>query len=312
MAAQSHITLRELRDLLAVQPPAIDIPPGEARPGDLVAIKDLAGSHFLSIQNGVLVVRADLNAEARKPVPIKTDSVVAIHHRAAEGDFVIIESLATPRLGRIEKVEQAGPNGRPYVVRSFLEGRRWADARMRFSANELWPVPAEAATGLLAKMGLPLPPGLAITSDVAPTPGSAVTPAALPAPKPQPAIPPMPPGELTDVFARVAFPGPLRRYQSMALDAFDKARASGRRRAYLVLPPGAGKTLIGLEIARRLGNRCLVLGPNTAIQEQWLKQWRAYEPALVNASDSPELTAPITALTYQAICDLASAIPPEP
>ena len=309
MAAQSHITLRELRDLLAVQPPAIDIPPGEARPGDLVAIKDLAGSHFLSIQNGVLVVRADLNAEARKPVPIKTDSVVAIHHRAAEGDFVIIESLATPRLGRIEQVEQAGPNGRPYVVRSFLEGRRWADARMRFSANELWPVPAEAATGLLAKMGLPLPPGLAITSDVAPTPGSAVTPAALPAPKPQPAIPPMPPGELTDVFARVAFPGPLRRYQSMALDAFDKARASGRRRAYLVLPPGAGKTLIGLEIARRLGNRCLVLGPNTAIQEQWLKQWRAYEPALVNASDSPELTAPITALTYQAICDLASHNP---
>ena len=66
MAAQSHITLRELRDLLAVQPPAIDIPPGEARPGDLVAIKDLAGSHFLSIQNGVLVVRADLNAELQQ------------------------------------------------------------------------------------------------------------------------------------------------------------------------------------------------------------------------------------------------------
>ena len=309
MPAQSHITLRELRDLLAVQPPPIDIPPSDARPGDLVAIKDLAGSRFVSIQDGVLVVRADLNAEVRKPVPIKSDSVVAIRHRIAEGDFVIVESLATPRLGRIERIEQTGPNGPAYVVRTFLEGRRWADARMRFGADSLWPVPTEAASGLLAKMGLPLPPALPITRHVAAAPGRAVASAAAPSPEPQPALPPMPPGELTDVFARVAFPGPLRRYQSMALDAFDKALASGRRRAYLVMPPGAGKTLIGLEIARRLGNRCLVLGPNTAIQEQWLKQWRAYEPAVVNAGDSPDLAAPITALTYQAICDLDSHNP---
>src|SRR6266851_2983315 len=237
MPAQSHITLRELRDLLAVQPPPIDIPPSDARPGDLVAIKDLAGSRFVSIQDGVLVVRADLNAEVRKPVPIKSDSVVAIRHRIAEGDFVIVESLATPRLGRIERIEQTGPNGPAYVVRTFLEGRRWADARMRFGADSLWPVPTEAASGLLAKMGLPLPPALPITRHVAAAPGRAVASAAAPSPEPQPALPPMPPGELTDVFARVAFPGPLRRYQSMALDAFDKARASGRRRAYLVMPP---------------------------------------------------------------------------
>src|SRR5260370_6594125 len=95
----------------------------------------------------------------------------------------------------------------------------------------------------------------------------------------------------------------------MAMDGFEKARASGRRRAYLVLPPGAGKTLIGLEIARRLGNRCLVLGPNTAIQEQWVKQWRTYQPASVGAGDTTDLTAPITALTYQAICDLDSHNP---
>ena len=119
----------------------------------------------------------------------------------------------------------------------------------------------------------------------------------------------MPPGELANVFAKVGFPGPFRRYQSMALDAFDKARAGGRRRAYLVLPPGAGKTLIGLEIARRLGNRCLVLGPNTAIQGQWIRQWRAYQPALIDAGDGTDLATPITALTYQAICDLDSHNP---
>ncbi len=318
MAAPSRITVRELRDLLAVQPPAIDIPPGEARSGDLVAIKGLAGSLFLSNQDGLLVGRPDLNAEVRKPLPIKADSVIAIHHRAAEGDFVIVESLATPRLGRIETVEQTGPNGRPYVVRTLLEGRRWADSRSRFGADGLWPVPAEAANGLLAKMGLPLPRALAITGHALPAqgraaiPGIAGAPASVLSPMAQPAkpaLPPMPPGELTDAFAGVAFPGPLRRYQSMALDAFDKGRASGRRRAYLVLPPGAGKTLIGLEIARRLGNRCLVLGPNTAIQEQWIRQWGAYQPALVAAGDNPDLVAPITALTYQAICDLDSHNP---
>src|SRR5438477_426718 len=121
--------------------------------------------------------------------------------------------------------------------------------------------------------------------------------------------PPMPPGELAEAFSKVAFPGPFRRYQGMAIDAFEKSRASGRRRAYLVLPPGAGKTLVGLEIARRLGNPTLALGPNTAIQEQWVKQWRAYQPATVEAGDSPDLKTPITALTYQSICNLDSHNP---
>ncbi len=315
MAAPSHITLRELRDLLAVEQGAIDIPPGDARPGDLVAIKDLAGSRFLSMEEGLLVGRADLNAEVGKPVPVKADSVVAIRHRTAAGDFVIVESLTTPRLGRIESIEQTGPK-QPYVVRTLLDGRRWADARMRFGADGLWPVPAEAATALLAKMGLPLPPGLpsgrqvaaATVGPVVPA-GTAVASGELPDPKTVPVMPPMAPGKLTDLFGKVAFPGPLRRYQSMALDTFDKVRATGRRRAYLVLPPGAGKTLIGLEIARRLGNPCLVLGPNTAIQEQWISQWSAYQPALVTAGDSADLAAPITALTYQAICDLDSHNP---
>src|SRR5260370_19120522 len=109
----------------------------------------------------------------------------------------------------------------------------------------------------------------------------------------------MPAGQLTTVFAQVAFAGKLRRYQSMALDAFDKARANGRRRAYLVLPPGAGKTLVGLEIARRLGNRCLVLGPNTAIQQQWVAQGQADEPAPVKAGGSPTQAAPTPSPTQQ-------------
>jgi Type III restriction enzyme, res subunit len=41
------------------------------------------------------------------------------------------------------------------------------------------------------------------------------------------------------------------------------------RRWHLCAPPGSGKTLVGLELARRLGERTLVLSPTTAIRNQW-------------------------------------------
>jgi superfamily II DNA or RNA helicase len=315
---QARITLRELRGLLEIERPPIDVPTSEARPGDLVTIVNGSGREFLSGRAGELLARPDLLAANRKPSSTKADKVLAIHHRTTEGDYVIIEALATPRLGRVEGVDAGdGRDGPEYLVRTFLEGHRWAATRMRFHAGDVWPVPADATEALLAKMDLPFPPGVSKAATatepgtelkaVASSPSTPAAPSATTAPEPE--GPPMPPGELTDVFAKVAYPGPLRRYQTMALDAFEKARASGRRRAYLVLPPGAGKTLVGLEIARRLGNRCLVLGPNTAIQEQWVKQWRTYQPATIEAGDSSDLVAPITALTYQAICDLDSHNP---
>jgi superfamily II DNA or RNA helicase len=122
----------------------------------------------------------------------------------------------------------------------------------------------------------------------------------------QPASPALPlhPGPLAAEFDQVAFAQPFRRYQLLALDAFEAARSQGRRRLYLVMPPGSGKTAVGLEIARRLGRPTLALGPNTAIQAQWLAQWRDFHPQSIPAGDSPSLTSHVTALTYQAICNL--------
>lgn len=40
-------------------------------------------------------------------------------------------------------------------------------------------------------------------------------------------------------------------------------------RWHLCAPPGSGKTLIGLELARGVGGRTLVLSPTTAIRDQW-------------------------------------------
>ncbi len=45
-----------------------------------------------------------------------------------------------------------------------------------------------------------------------------------------------------------------------------------------MLPPGSGKTAVGLEIARRRGRRTLVLVPHAAVQAQWLAQWAAFAP----------------------------------
>jgi superfamily II DNA or RNA helicase len=110
-------------------------------------------------------------------------------------------------------------------------------------------------------------------------------------------------------FAETAFPGTFRPYQQLALDAVERARAAGDRRHYLTLPPGAGKTLLGLEIARRLGRQTVILAPNTAIVGQWLDLWSRFEPPTVEAADRTDLAAPVSVLTYQALCVLDREVP---
>ena len=101
-----------------------------------------------------------------------------------------------------------------------------------------------------------------------------------------------------------AFPGSFRRYQAEALDAVEALRAAGHNRAYVVLPPGSGKTVLGLEVARRIGRRTMVLSPNTAVQAQWLAQWKEFGGSGSHprpGSAERALTAPMTVLTYQSL-----------
>ncbi|MDQ6919298.1 MAG: DEAD/DEAH box helicase family protein, partial [Candidatus Dormibacteraeota bacterium] len=229
------------------------------------------------------------------------------------GDFVVIRG---ERLGRIERIE---PDG--YAVRALMSHRRWAVHTSSRSRAELELADHDyvrAKLGLEVKAAAPVATSSPVGVDPRPKPLQRASPAAerslaarvlnrtaapVAAPE-QSAAKPMPPGQLSEVFSTVAYPQPFRRYQLLALDAFEKARAEGRRRAYIVMPPGSGKTLLGLEIARRLGNRTLCLGPNTAIQVQWVEQWQAFHPAAVSAGIDPGLESPVTALTYQAVCDI--------
>jgi superfamily II DNA or RNA helicase len=104
------------------------------------------------------------------------------------------------------------------------------------------------------------------------------------------------------VISELAFSGTWRRYQALALDAFEADRRNGERRTHILAPPGSGKTLLGMELLRRLGARALVLVPNTAVQAQWLRTAGEFGAAPGLAAADPD--APIACLTYQALCQL--------
>ncbi|GAB3929000.1 hypothetical protein GCM10011575_25740 [Microlunatus endophyticus] len=90
----------------------------------------------------------------------------------------------------------------------------------------------------------------------------------------------------------------LRKHQRLAMEALDRAWSEGRRRAWVVLPPGAGKTLLGVETAHLLGLPTVVLSPNTAIQNQWVD---ASAQAGLEAGDDRDLATALSSLTYQSL-----------
>ena len=97
-------------------------------------------------------------------------------------------------------------------------------------------------------------------------------------------------------LATARFP-PLRAHQAACVEVFDAQPDAGR--FHFVLPPGAGKTLLGAVLAQRLRRKALVLVPNTAIQDQWLRLWTS--AGGVTVGDDRSLSADVTVLTYQAL-----------
>jgi superfamily II DNA or RNA helicase len=110
---------------------------------------------------------------------------------------------------------------------------------------------------------------------------------------------------LPGLFDDLSFGGEWRRYQKAAITAFERDRANGRRRTHIVAPPGSGKTLVGVELVRRIGRRALVLTPNSAVQMQWPRTIRKFgSPADVSRTAGPEPAYPIACMTYQSLCQL--------
>ena len=79
---------------------------------------------------------------------------------------------------------------------------------------------------------------------------------------------------------------PLRLHQREALDAWRRNISAGVSRGWIVLPPGAGKTMVGVRAIRESGRTGVVFSPNIAIQGQW-------------QAAAPE----VRCLTYQALAN---------
>ncbi|WP_417511093.1 DEAD/DEAH box helicase family protein [Microbacterium sp.] len=92
------------------------------------------------------------------------------------------------------------------------------------------------------------------------------------------------------------FSGSLRTYQADALDRLPTGSADP---LHVVAPPGSGKTLLGLLLAAREGDRTLVLAPTLVIRQQWTDAARDLAPDSAAVSADPHAPAALTALTYQ-------------
>ena len=127
------------------------------------------------------------------------------------------------------------------------------------------------------------------------------------------------------MFENIRFDGTFRTYQQKILDGAEKYLEDGK--INVVAAPGSGKTVLGLELIRRLGKPCLILSPTTTIREQWGERFtRGFVcvgdtgAADIGATDtgaeglaalvSTDLKAPkpITSVTYQALYSAAARV----
>ena len=105
-------------------------------------------------------------------------------------------------------------------------------------------------------------------------------------------------------FDRVHFKGRFRDYQQRVLDNADKYLNDGKLN--IVAAPGSGKTVLGLELIRRIGKPCLILSPTTTIRQQWGERFRdmflddtgEFEALMSYDLHKPKL---LTSATYQAL-----------
>ncbi|MCM1260770.1 MAG: DEAD/DEAH box helicase family protein [Prevotella sp.] len=68
-------------------------------------------------------------------------------------------------------------------------------------------------------------------------------------------------------FSNVKFKGVFRVYQQRVLDHSNEFLKDNK--INIVAAPGSGKTILGLELIKRLNSPCIILSPTTTIRQQW-------------------------------------------
>src|SRR5262249_29826983 len=103
------------------------------------------------------------------------------------------------------------------------------------------------------------------------------------------------------LFSALAFRYPFRRYQRLILE--QAASGTQDHRYHIAAPPGAGKTIVGIELIRRFGQPAVVFAPTSIIQQQWCEKLAMFvanseEVERISSTD-PHHLAPINIFTYQ-------------
>ncbi len=106
------------------------------------------------------------------------------------------------------------------------------------------------------------------------------------------------------MFQNLQFQGKWRSYQQAILDDLESHIED--EKLHIVAAPGAGKTILGLEVLRRIGKPCLILTPTITIKHQWasrLKQAFLTDKKLADEMISTNILTPklITLSTYQGL-----------
>lgn len=102
----------------------------------------------------------------------------------------------------------------------------------------------------------------------------------------------------------IQFRGTFRDYQQRVLDNADKYLRDGK--INIVAAPGSGKTVLGLELIRRLASPCIILSPTTAIRQQWGERFKdlfldnAEDFSLLFSNDLHHIKL-VNSITYQAL-----------
>ena len=115
-------------------------------------------------------------------------------------------------------------------------------------------------------------------------------------------------------FSKISFKWTFRDYQQKVLDNANKHLLD--KKIHIVAAPGSGKTVLGLELIRRLGAPALVLSPSVSIKQQWGDRFEeCYLPVTENVNEyvSFDIMKPslLTSITYQALHAAVNKIPME-
>ena len=107
---------------------------------------------------------------------------------------------------------------------------------------------------------------------------------------------------LLESLSVLEFKFPWRSYQHTLLKHFDSHISD--HHFHVIAPPGSGKTILGIEILRRLGKKTLVLAPTLTIRNQWenrLQEFFTKNNGFENYSFDIKSPSDITFSTYQSL-----------